>query len=229
LNRPRQIWPFLPLPQIISNSYDNTLKLMQHLVVALHNHAKNASTSHDNLLPFLQKLRSHTNANAEDLGSAAASFRGTEWEHARALEKVAKLMDENEKLQKNLMRTKGTVDELQEAMARDRISADELEQSDVGNTDLVAAQHDLLFHRGKALTTALEGMEKFLSSDVRITLDDLRNTVAMTEGEVDLILVDAENMVRAAQIDEVVMEVSNMAVKEEQGGILSHSRSNCCV
>jgi hypothetical protein len=37
----------------------------------------------------------------------------------------------------------------------------------------------------------------------------------MTEGEVDLILVDAENMVRAAQIDEVVMEVSNMAVKEE--------------
>jgi hypothetical protein len=51
----------------------------------------------------------------------------------------------------------------------------------------------------------------------------------MTEGEVDLILVDAENMVRAAQIDEVVMEVSNMAVKEEQGGILSHSRSNCCV
>jgi hypothetical protein len=86
---------------------------MQHLVVALHNHAKNASTSHDNLLPFLQKLRSHTNANAEDLGSAAASFRGTEWEHARALEKVAKLMDENEKLQKNLTRTKGTVDELQ--------------------------------------------------------------------------------------------------------------------
>jgi len=185
-----------------------------NLVVALHNHAKNASTSHNTLLSFLTTLRNHANAIAEALGSAAVSLRGTEWEHARVLEKVAKLMDENEKLQKNPTRTKCTVNELKEAMAQAGISADELEQFGVGNTDLVAAQRDLLIHRSRALTTALEGMERFISDDVRHVLDDLRNDVAMTEGDIELTLVHAENVVHTAQSVDVVTDFRKMAVKE---------------